>query len=75
MINEIKESGFHPIPVDEVSPNNEEILSISMRFVNKEMSIKEIFLVNIYEKLFWTFMKWQELILKHALDNVMMVQL
>lgn len=43
LIREIKSSGYHSILADEVTSSNDQILSISMRYVNCEREIREVF--------------------------------
>jgi len=44
LVKEIAESGMHSISADEVTSSNDEILSICMRYVNKDREICEAFL-------------------------------
>ena len=43
-IEEIKDARHHSVLADEVTSSNDEILSICMRYVNKEKQIREMFL-------------------------------
>ena len=43
-IEEIKGAQYHSVLADEVTSSNDEILSICMRYVNKEKQIREVFL-------------------------------
>ena len=43
-IEEIKDAQYHSVLADEVTSSNDEILSICIRYVNKEKQIREVFL-------------------------------
>ena len=43
-IEEIKDAQYHSVLADEVTNSNNEILSICIRYVNKEKQIREVFL-------------------------------
>ena len=43
-IEEIKYAQYHPVLADEVTNSNNEILSICIRYVNKEKQTREVFL-------------------------------
>lgn len=44
ILEEVKEAGVHGIMVDEVTSNNDEVVSICMRFVDKSDNIREEFI-------------------------------
>ena len=43
-IEEIKDAQYHSVLADEVSNSNNEILSICIRYINKEKQFREVFL-------------------------------
>ena len=44
LVDEIIEAGMHSISADEVTASNDEILSICLRYVNKQFKICEVFM-------------------------------
>ena len=45
LVDEIIEAGMHSISADEVTASNDEILSICLRYVNKQFEICEVFMM------------------------------
>ena len=52
-IEEIKDARYHSVLAGELTSSNDEILSICMRYVNKEKK---------FVKCFWIFCLWRELL-------------
>ena len=51
LVDEIIEAGMHSISADEVTASNDEILSICLRYVNKQFEICEVFMFVELEKI------------------------